>query len=125
MLQATRNMFPSALACVFFGLLSLFLISLCLNVHPFTHSQHLAAVERRFGLVVDDAVATHDAVLVLLPVDVDTQFLPQFLQHTFHLKLLRLIEGRAVLILQPRQSQCLSLFKVGLCLGLALLCQDS
>lgn len=55
----------------------LFLIPLCLNVHPFTHSQHLAAVERSLGLVVDDAVAPHVAVYVFLPVDDDAQFLPQ------------------------------------------------
>ena len=47
------------------------LVPLCLNVHPFTHFQHLAAVERRLRLVVDDAVTTYDAVFVFLPVDVN------------------------------------------------------
>ena len=47
------------------------LVPLCLNVHPFTHSQYLAAVERSLRLVVDDAVTTYDAVFVFLPVDVN------------------------------------------------------
>ena len=107
-----------------FTLLGFFFVYLLLRFNSFTHSQHLAAVERCFGLVVDNAVTTYDVVLVLLPVDVDAQFLPQFLQHPFHFLFLRLIVWSAVLMPQPRQSQCLSLFTVGLCNGLALLYWD-
>jgi len=49
----------------------LFFVFLLLRFYPFTHSQHLIAVERRLRLVVDDAVTTYDAVFVFLPVDVN------------------------------------------------------